>query len=234
MSKSVRSPVKYPSSCRTISVNCAPSRRQPGPIAGAFRGPGMGSEVRGIPSPTSSRSPSGLVIVVYAVMPQLCGAGGAKAGGIRTSRCEWEVHRDVQAAVRAGVNGQGGAVGVGDRGDDGQTEAVALGLVGAVGAEALERLEQAVDVGRGDRGAGVADREAAGRGGGDLDGSARDVVAYGVGDQVRDQARGQRRVAGDGGRGERGVQPDAVVLLVEHDLAGEVGQVELFPAVDPL
>src|SRR5215472_18678326 len=64
---------------------------------------------------------------------------------------------DVEAAFGLGPRGERRTVGAGDRADDGQAKAVSVAVRGAHAAEPLERLEQAVDLVRQYRRAGVAD-----------------------------------------------------------------------------
>jgi len=107
------------------------------------------------------------------------------------------------------------AVGGGDRADDGQAETGAAGGAGAVGLEAAEGLEQGVDLGGGDRGAGVGDPDhglGAGAAGVDLDPAAGLVVADGVLDQVGDQPLQQGAVAGHRGRAQHPADPQAEPL----------------------
>jgi hypothetical protein len=88
MSNRVSSPAKYASSWRMTSANGPASRRRSGRTAGAFRCPGMDSEVKVIPSPTSSRSPSGLEMVVQAVIVASVAIGSVPPSTLPSGRDE--------------------------------------------------------------------------------------------------------------------------------------------------
>ena len=127
----------------------------------------------------------------------------------------------------------------GDRLHDREAETVAVIRADAGVAEPLERLKEALDVGGGDDGSGVADPEsgAVGRGAGrDLDRAAGGVVADRVVEQVRHEALHEAGVAGRVSLIEGGVNLDAAAVSVKlpavDNLLAEFSEVERLPALD--
>ena len=66
---------------------------------------------------------------------------------------------DIKATALSRADVEGGLVGPGDGRDDGQAEAKAVVAGSPLGGQPLERLEQPADLGGGDDGPGVGDRE---------------------------------------------------------------------------
>jgi hypothetical protein len=133
----------------------------------------------------------------------------------------------------ARADGEGGLVGPGDGRDDGQAEAKAVVASGPLGAQALERLEEPADLGGGDDGPGVGDREGGAAAVGchvNAEVAAGQVVAQRVVDQVGGKLPEQAVVTKDGGGGQHGtdghVAASGVRLAGAQDLCGDPGEVQ--------